>query len=313
MFKIAYCAGHYLKTPGKRIPAQLDPAQTREWVLNDRVADHFAKAAALYEGVELLRTDDPTGKTFIDIPPRCAKANKWGADLYIDMHHNAGVKLGSGGGVVAFSYPGSTTGAKYRNAIYEAIIKAGGIKGNRSQPLQEKRFESLKCSHMPAVLMEYGFMDSKTDAPIIMTDAYSKLVAYATMEGIAKVAGLKKKKTATTVQTETTKANSAVYGKTQFIKDIQKAFGAAVDGIAGPETLSKTLTISARKNNKHAAVKFVQKRLLALGYIEIGATDGVAGPKFTSAVAHFQLDNGCTADGEITAKNKTWKKLLGMA
>jgi peptidoglycan hydrolase-like protein with peptidoglycan-binding domain len=60
-------------------------------------------------------------------------------------------------------------------------------------------------------------------------------------------------------------------------------------------------------------VKAIQKRLFALGYTEIGTADGVAGPKFTSAVAHFQQDNGCYVDGVITAKNKTWKKLLGMA
>ena len=103
------------------------------------------------------------------------------------------------------------------------------------------------------------------------------------------------------------------YTLKQFIKDIQKACRASVDGIAGPETLSKTVTLSAKKNNKHAAVKAVQKRLAALGYTEVGTADGIAGPKFTSAVAHFQQDNGCWVDGEITAKNKTWKKLLGMA
>lgn len=110
-----------------------------------------------------------------------------------------------------------------------------------------------------------------------------------------------------------TKPAATAYTLKQFIKDIQKACGAAVDGIAGPETLSKTVTLSAKKNNKHAAVKAVQKRLYALGYVEVGTADGVAGPKFTSAVAHFQQDNKCTVDGEITAKNKTWKELLGMA
>ena len=135
---------------------------------------------------------DPTGKTLIDIPERCAAANQWGADLYLDFHHNGGINGGSGGGVCAFSYPGSSEGKKYRNAIYEAVIAAGGLKGNRASPLIEKGFDSLRYSHMPAVLMEYGFMDSKTDAPVIITDAYSKLVAYATMEGIAKAAGLKK-------------------------------------------------------------------------------------------------------------------------
>ena len=36
-------------------------------------------------------------------------------------------------------------------------------------------------------------MDSRVDAPIILTDEYARKMAYATMEGIAKVAGLKKK------------------------------------------------------------------------------------------------------------------------
>ncbi len=98
-----------------------------------------------------------------------------------------------------------------------------------------------------------------------------------------------------------------------FVWDVQSACGASVDGIAGPETLSKTVTLSGYKNRYHKAVLAVQKRLFALGYTEVGEADGIAGAKFTAAVTHFQKDNGCWADGEITAKNKTWKKLLGMA
>lgn len=98
-----------------------------------------------------------------------------------------------------------------------------------------------------------------------------------------------------------------------FVWDVQSACGASVDGKAGPETLSKTVTLSRYKNRYHKAVLAVQKRLFALGYTEVGEADGIAGAKFTAAVTHFQKDNGCWADGEITAKNKTWKKLLGMA
>lgn len=103
------------------------------------------------------------------------------------------------------------------------------------------------------------------------------------------------------------------YTLKEFVSDVQRACGAAVDGIAGTETLSKTVTISAKYNRKHAVVKYVQKRLAELGYSEVGEVDGVAGPNFTSAMTRFQKDNGCTADGVITARNKTWKKLLGMA
>lgn len=208
MFKIAYCAGHYIGTAGKRIPKDLDKNETREWVLNDRVADYFAEAAAQYDGVQLYRTDDMTGKTFVDIPQRVKQANDWGANLYIDMHHNAADKIFSGGGVEAFCYPGSAEGKMYRDAIYNAVIKAGGLKGNRATPLQEKKFDSLRLSNMPAVLIEYGYMNSTVDAPVILTDAYAKNVGYATMEAVAAVRGLKKK---------------AVYTEADFVKDVLEA------------------------------------------------------------------------------------------
>lgn len=292
--KIAYCAGHDRNTPGKRVPAYLDKKETLEWVLNDRVADYFAQAAKEY-GVELLRTDDPAGTVFIDIPQRTAKANAWGADLYIDMHHNAGINGGIGGGVEAFSHPGSLEGAKYRNGVYEAIIAAGGLKGNRSQPLQEKAFDSLRLTKMPAILVEYGFMDSRADAPVILTAQYAKTVAYATMEGIAKVANLQK-----------------AGALEDFIRALQKVIGAKVTGVADAETLEKTPTLSATKNRTHPAVEVVQKRLYELGYRQVGPADGITGPKFDQAVKAFQKDHDCMVDGEITAGNKTWRVLLGL-
>lgn len=109
-----------------------------------------------------------------------------------------------------------------------------------------------------------------------------------------------------------TNVPSNEYTLKQFIRDVQKATGASVDGVAGKETISKTVTLSSKKNIRHSAVKAVQKRLYALGYVEVGKIDGIAGPKFTSAVAHFQQDNGCRVDGEITEQKKTWRKLLGM-
>lgn len=316
MLKIAYCAGHYLQTPGKRLPKELDSNETREWVLNARVANYFGLAATWYEGVVTYRTDDMTGKTFVDIPDRVAQANKWGADLYIDMHHNAAGKVFSGGGVEAFSCPGSTDGRKYRDAIYEAVVDAGGLRGNRSQPLQEKRFDSLTLTNMPAVLVEYGYMDSTVDAPVILTEEYARKVGFATMEAIAKLHGLKKKDfpnpPATLNSNHTEVETVREYTTEQFIREVQEVTGAAVDGIAGPETLSKTVTVSEQKNSTHPVVVPLQKRLEALGYTDVGEADGIAGPMFTAALVAYQEDHRCWVDGEITAGNKTWKTLLGM-
>lgn len=102
------------------------------------------------------------------------------------------------------------------------------------------------------------------------------------------------------------------YTLKQFVCDVQAAIGAKVDGIAGPETLSKTPTVSRWRNRKHPVVKAVQKRLYALGYTQVGDADGIAGGKFDTALRRFQKGHNCVADGEITAGNKTWRMLLGM-
>ena len=99
-----------------------------------------------------------------------------------------------------------------------------------------------------------------------------------------------------------------------FVKAVQSACGAKVDGIAGPETLAKTVTLSTLWNKKHKVVKAVQTYLIALGYSmpKYGA-DGSYGPETKEAVKAFQRKNGCSVDGVITAKNLTWKKLLKLA
>lgn len=107
-------------------------------------------------------------------------------------------------------------------------------------------------------------------------------------------------------------SEEGTYILVRFTRDVQAACGASVDGLAGPETLSKTVTLSATINNRHAAVKAVQRRLAALGYTEVGEADGIAGPLFTAAVKHYQKDHGCIVDGEITKRAKTWRKLLCM-
>ncbi len=300
-FKIAYGAGHFRYTLGNKVSKELDPGETREWVLNDRVARHFQEAAKQYEGVELLRTDDITGQTDVGLAARCQKANAWGADFCLSIHHNAGANLTNAGGVVAFSYPGSSKGADYRNAIYDACLAAGGLRGNRALPKTTAGFYVLRYTDAPCVLMEYGFMDSKIDAPVILQEEYSRKMAYATMAAIAKVAGLEKKND-----------TAPDYSSQACIRDVQTAIGATVDGIAGPETLGKTVTLSVEKNTTHPVVVPVQKYLYALGYTQVGEPDGIIGPKFRAAVIAFQQDNDCWRDGIITAGNKTWRKLLGL-
>ena len=116
------------------------------------------------------------------------------------------------------------------------------------------------------------------------------------------------------ISTPPTTSNNTVqntYSHKDFLKDVQKAILAKVDGIAGNETLSKTITVSRQKNNRHAVVRPIQKYLNSIGF-NCGTVDGVAGIKFDSAIKAFQRANGCVIDGEITKSNKTWRCSLGM-
>ena len=105
------------------------------------------------------------------------------------------------------------------------------------------------------------------------------------------------------------------YSYREFVGEVQRCIGAKVDYIAGPVTLSKTITVSRYKNNRHAVVKPIQKYLFALGYTEVGNADGVAGEMFEKAVNRYQREvlKYKKVDGEITKGQKMWKSLLKLA
>lgn len=105
------------------------------------------------------------------------------------------------------------------------------------------------------------------------------------------------------------------YNQTDFVREVQYCTGATSDGKAGPETLSKTVTVSAKVNHKHYVVIPLMKKLKKLGFYT-GKVDKIAGKLFTAAVNKYQemVLNYSEAkqDGEITAKRTMWKSLLGL-
>ena len=206
MFKLALSAGHYYYTEGKRCIKSLDKNETREWTMNDRIADKIEKKLKDYDGVEILRLDDTTGKKAITVEERSAASNKWGADFYLSIHHNAGVNGGKGGGIMAFTYTKvDATTTAWQKDLYNALISKTGLKGNRATPLAKADLHECREPKCPSVLLELGFMDSKTDVPIIITDDFATKAAEACVEVIVKRAKLTKKKTQATTPAKTTK------------------------------------------------------------------------------------------------------------
>ena len=190
MVKIALDAGHGRFTPGKRCWKAIDPNETREWVLNSRIAS-YVETHLERCGVTTMRVDDTTGQTDVSLSKRVQKANNWGADLYLSFHANAGIRGKRGGGIANYSHTGSRRSAKLRDILYKHMIAETELKGNRSNPCTTANFYVIRKTTMAACLMECGFMDSLDDTPIILTDDFARKCALGIAKGACEYLGIK--------------------------------------------------------------------------------------------------------------------------
>lgn len=289
MFKLAIVAGHYLGTPGRRCLPELDPNETREWWLNDRIADKVEAKLANYEGIDILRLDDTSGLRDVPLADRWRAANEWHVDFYISFHHNGSgrvdeetgepISFNGGGTVVYVSLDPSEEELEWQKELYDEIIAETGLKGNRATPLARRNLYEVTMTNMPAVLIECGFMDSTVDVPIILTDEFAEGVADAVVRVIVRKAGLTKKPEA---------VEGKVYGKATV-----------------------TLPILGR-GSLGAEVKTLQTLLNAHGCTDSKGqpltVDGSFGPATQYALATFQSDRYLKADGFCGPA--TWAEVL---
>ncbi|WP_022793453.1 peptidoglycan-binding protein [Marinococcus halotolerans] len=106
------------------------------------------------------------------------------------------------------------------------------------------------------------------------------------------------------------------------VKDFQRANNLVVDGVAGPNTLTKLAEVLNESNNDDSsssdngllqdgvdspAAKAMKEDLYTLGYLDISSPNGKFGPQTEAAVIAFQKDHGLTADG--VADDKTLAKI----
>lgn len=177
---IALDAGHGFHTSGKRVTLKGYP-DTREWWMNDRIIDIVENELRNNYECKVVRVDDTTGQKDIPLNKRVAMANNANADVYLSMHHNAGVKGGSGGGTVVFYYSSNIKRRDQAQKLYNYITDETRLYGNRCEQVIKKGFYVIKNTKMPAFLVENGFMDSTTDVPIILSEDHAKKTALAVL------------------------------------------------------------------------------------------------------------------------------------
>lgn len=195
--KIVIDAGHGMNTAGKRCMKKLDSKETREWWLNDRIADRLERELANYK-CEVLRSDDTTGITDVSLANRVKKANEYGADYFISIHHNAGIYGGKGGGTVVYYYSSKAERKTQAQSLYNAVVDQTKLVGNRCDKIKKYPYYVVKNTKMAALLLENGFMDSAVDVPIILTEAHADKTVKGILNFLVKELGLKKQPNETT-------------------------------------------------------------------------------------------------------------------
>lgn len=142
-----------------------------------------------------------TGKTDTPLSTRASRANAFDSDLHISCHYNA---IGSCAsfqsrcnGVLVLKTKGcQSKSSKLANCVHNAI------KGNYSHTYgvgvdtQWSGFTLaiLRQTKMPAILIEYGFMDFEKEAIKMLNPSWYNKLAEDTCKGVCNYLGIKYKK-----------------------------------------------------------------------------------------------------------------------
>ena len=189
--KIALDAGHGLKTAGKQTPNGI-----KEWTLNDKVRDKVVSYLSAYD-VEILNVDGNDGNTDESLSARLNAYLKAGVKAFVSIHHNAftGIWNGATGVEVYTDNKATTEDAKLATLVYNKLVAYTGLKG---RGVKKADFYVINQNKIPAILVEGGFMDGKSDYNVITSEAGQDAYARAVAEGLIEFLNIPKKASAPT-------------------------------------------------------------------------------------------------------------------
>jgi N-acetylmuramoyl-L-alanine amidase len=174
---IAIDAGHGKDTPGKRTPDNT----MREYEFNSVVANELEKILKANK-IRTLRTD--SDKIDVELRDRCKKANDAKCDYFISIHANAsGNTWSNASGIETFIKGNNSNRQEYEKSfdmasrIQRSLIEFTKAK-NRGLKTSENLYV-LNATHMPALLVECGFMTNREESLRLKNPQYRLLCAQA--------------------------------------------------------------------------------------------------------------------------------------
>ncbi|MED0674394.1 MULTISPECIES: N-acetylmuramoyl-L-alanine amidase family protein [Aneurinibacillus] len=118
------------------------------------------------------------GDTFPELPERVKIANGEKADLFISVHINSATSSSAKGTETYYYTAKSKT---YANTVHKYLIQATGFSDRK---VKKARFQVIRDTKMPAVLVEIGFITNPSEAKQMADEEFQKRVADALYKGI---------------------------------------------------------------------------------------------------------------------------------
>lgn len=114
---------------------------------------------------------------FVPLKTRCDISNNSKADLFVSIHCNAFTN-NNAKGLEVYHYPGSKEGQKISKLIIDNLVKEGLYTINRGIKTSSK-FQVLKGTKAPAILIELGFITNYDDLELIQSnkDKFARSIA----------------------------------------------------------------------------------------------------------------------------------------
>lgn len=284
-------AGHSKDaTPGKQTLASLGTVY-KEWTLNNAVCNKIQKILANYN-VTIYRTDDQSGATDVSLSARVSKTNSYNPDLFVSIHHNAG---GGTGTEVYYHTRGTSEDKKVASIIAPKLATKTGL---RNRGVKNAEFTVL-TTKATAILVEGGFMDTKNDYQIIISDKGQQAYAEAVAEAVIEYLGLTKKATQATTPTASgysvndvvkVKSTATVYANSdKKIPDWVKGSQYKVSKVNGDKLLLDEITSwvyakDVEKVSSTNAVKTFQVKVVDCTYLNARKTPEIKDGNIAEAV-----------------------------
>lgn len=209
-YLVAIDAGHGMCTPGKRsvklssdlyvngvlVRKKGEIIKENEW--NRAISEYLAKALTRCR-IGYMYTADMTGKTDVPLATRSYRANKAGADILISNHYNAagtatvwqtkvkGLLVLRTKNCSSKSITLGKLAVKHLAADIDYEYNYGLM---RDVDMSGFTLAILRQTNMPAILIEYGFMDYEKEAKLMLNPSHQEKCAEAVCKAICEYFGV---------------------------------------------------------------------------------------------------------------------------